>query len=157
MHQTSDSVIVLMHDLTVNRICKITKEVSKKYGTKKILIKNINSTDFGNLKFKNSNESPPTLDSAIKLINGRCKLLIELKKGNSYYPGIEKRILKIIEDNNASAWVNVIHSFDKNALLNVNSRNTGIKLQKLIVFKLPLTSFNFSKKLIKTSLKTGRE
>ncbi len=149
VHQTVDSIVVIMHDLSVNRVCKIPSDFSKKYGNKKILLKNITSSDFGSLQFKNSNESPPTLDSAIKFINGRCKLLIELKKGNNYYPGIEQRILKIIKNNNAADWVNVIHSFDKNALLNVNSQNTGIKLQKLIVFRLPLTSFNFSKKFNK--------
>ncbi len=149
VHQTADSVVVIMHDLSVNRICKIPKSISKKYGGGKILIKDISSADFDSLKFKTLNEGPPTLDAAIKFINGKCKLLIELKKGNSYYPGIEQRIIKIINDNNASAWVNVIHSFDKDALLAVNKQNMGIKLQKLIVFKLPLTSFNFSKKLNK--------
>ncbi len=142
VHQTSDSVVVLMHDLSVNRVCQVK-------GHKKILIKNLSSKDFLSLKYKNSSQSPPTLDSAIKFIHGRCKLLIELKKGNGYYQGIEQRILKIIADNNASSWVNIIHSFDKKALLDLNQKNTGIKLQRLIVFKLPLTSFNFSKKLNK--------
>jgi len=149
VHQTKDCIVVIMHDLSVNRVCKVPTEISKKYGGRKILIKDISSFDFSTLVFKNSNENPPTLDAAIKLIKGRCKLLIELKKGSDYYPGIEQRIIKIIKDNDASEWVNVIHSFDKSALLNVNSQNTGIKLQKLIVFKLPLTSFNFSKKFNK--------
>jgi glycerophosphoryl diester phosphodiesterase len=144
IHQTADSVVVIMHDLTLNRMCK----TEKKRGT--ILIKNISSADFNALTFKNSNENPPTLDAAIKFINGRCKLLIELKKGNDYYPGIEQRILKIIKDNNAEEWVDVIHSFDKSALLEVHKQNTGIKLQKLIVFRFPfITSFNFSKKFNK--------
>lgn len=141
VHQTSDSVVVLMHDLSVNRVCAVKG--------KKKLIKDLSSKDFLSLKFKNSGASPPTLNSAIKFINGRCKLLIELKKGNRYYPGIEQRILKIIADNNAASWVNVIHSFDKQALLNMNTKQTGVKLQRLIVFKFPLSSFNFSKKLNK--------
>ena len=148
VHQTADCTVVIMHDLSINRMCDIPEALSKKYG-KKILLKNITTGDFANLMFKNSTEHPPTLDSAIKFINGRCKLLIELKKGNSSYPGIEQRILKIIADNHAAEWVNIIHSFDKNALLDINKQNTGIKLQKLIVFKLPLTSFNFSKKFNK--------
>jgi glycerophosphoryl diester phosphodiesterase len=83
------------------------------------------------LKIKNKDYGPPTLDSAIKLINGRAKLLIELKKGSEYYPGIEKRVLDVIEKNGASAWVDVIHSFEKGALLNVNKQKTGVKLQKV--------------------------
>jgi glycerophosphoryl diester phosphodiesterase len=148
VHQTIDSTVVIMHDLSVNRTCKVPESLSQKYGSK-ILIKNISSTDFKSLVFKKSNDHPPTLDSAIKFIKGRSKLLIELKKGNNYYPGIEQRILKIIKDNDASEWVNIIHSFDKAALLDINKQNTGIKLQRLIVFKLPLTSFNFSKKFNK--------
>lgn len=142
VHQTSDGLVVIMHDLSVNRVCKTSSH-------KKLLIKEMNSADFKGLVYKNSSEHPPTLDSAIKFINGRCKLLLELKKGNDYYPGIEHHILQIIKDNHAEEWVNVIHSFDKNALLAVNKQNTGIKLQRLIVFKLPLTSFNFSKKFNK--------
>src|ERR1700757_2407301 len=144
VHQTADSVVVIMHDLSVNRMCK----TEKKRGT--VLIKNISSANFIALTFKNTNENPPPLDSAIKFINGRCKLLIELKKGNDYYPGIEQHILKVIKDNNAAEWVDVIHSFDKSALLEVHRQNTGIKLQKLIVFRFPfITSFNFSKKFNK--------
>lgn len=141
VHQTSDSVVVIMHDLSVNRVCRTSG--------KEMLIKDLTCKEFCALKYKDAEACPPTLDSAIKFINGRCKLLIELKKGNSYYPGIEQRILKIIAYNNAASWVNVIHSFDKQTLLNVNSKNTGVKLQRLIVFKFPLSSFNFSKKLNK--------
>ncbi|MGZ3863343.1 MAG: glycerophosphodiester phosphodiesterase [Bacteroidia bacterium] len=148
VHQTADGEVVIMHDLSVNRTCTIEKNLRDKHG-KKILIKDLSKEEFLSLKIKNTQESPPTLDEAIKLINGRCKLLIELKKGNDYYPAIEQHILQIIKDNNAAEWVNVIHSFDKNALLEINRQNTGMKLQKLIVFKLPLTSFNFSKKLNK--------
>ncbi|MGZ3864975.1 MAG: glycerophosphodiester phosphodiesterase [Bacteroidia bacterium] len=148
VHQTSDGEVVIMHDLTVNRTCEVGKDLHDKYG-KKILIKDLSKEEFLSLKIKDTQESPPTLDAAIKLINGRSKLLIELKKGNDYYPNIEQHILQIIKNNNAGEWVNVIHSFDKNALLEVNKQNTGIKLQKLIVFKLPLTSFNFSKKFNK--------
>jgi glycerophosphoryl diester phosphodiesterase len=81
------------------------------------------------LKIKNKDYGPPTLDTAIKLINGRAKLLIELKKGSEYYPGIEKRVLDVIEKNGASDWVDVIHSFEKGALLNINKQKTGVKLQ----------------------------
>ena len=148
VHQTSDSVVVIMHDFSVNRTCIVPGDLRKKYGNK-TAIKEISSVEFSRLTYKEANETPPTLDSAIKLINGRCRLLIELKKGSDYYPGIEKRIIAIIKRNHAEEWVNVIHSFDKKALLEVNRQSTGMKLQKLIVFRFPLTSFNFSKKINK--------
>lgn len=150
VHQTADGKVVIMHDLSVNRTCQLSENHSKK---KKLLIKQLTLTEFSQLKIKGQTYSPPTLDSAIKLISGRCKLLIELKKGNDYYPGIEKNILEIIQRNNAENWVDVIHSFDKKTLLQLQEQKTGAKLQKLIVFKLPLGSFTFSGKWDKDSFK----
>lgn len=150
VHQTADGVVVLMHDLSINRTCNIPKEIRK---GKKTLIKDLSFNEFKALQLKGFSETPPSLDSAIKFIKGRCKLLIELKKGGDYYPGIEKHIIEIIKANNAESWVDIIHSFDKKALLNVQEQKSGIKLQKLIVFKLPLSSFVFSKKLNKDDFK----
>jgi glycerophosphoryl diester phosphodiesterase len=138
VHQTKDGIVVIMHDFTVNRTCRTCK--------KKDLIKNLSYAEFSRLKIRTTDEHPPSLDSAIKFINGRCKLLIEIKKGSDYYPGIENNILAIIKANNAENWVDIIHSFDKQALLNLQQQKTGAKLQKLIVFKFPLASFIFSKK-----------
>lgn len=150
VHQTADGVVVLMHDLSVDRTCTVPKGL-KKNG--KTLVKNLSFTEFKTLELKDYKGAPPSLDSAIKFINGRCKLLVELKKGSDYYPGIEKKIIEIIKANNAESWVDIIHSFDKKALLNVQEQKSGIKLQKLIVFKLPLSSFVFSKKLNKDDFK----
>lgn len=133
VHQTKDSVLVLMHDLSYERTCEFRTHA--KLTTN--LIKDLTYRQFLQLKIKNKDYGPPTLDSAIKLINGRAKLLIELKKGSEYYPGIEKRVVELIEKNGANAWVDVIHSFEKAALLNVNKQKTGVKLQKLIVLSFP--------------------
>jgi glycerophosphoryl diester phosphodiesterase len=142
VHQTRDGNVVIMHDFSVNRTCEMNSR-------KKIMIKDLTLSEFVNLKLKGNNEHPPTLDSAIKFINGRCKLLIELKKGSDFYPGIEENILKIIKDNGAESWVNIIHSFDKKALLNLQKQQSGIHLQKLVVFRFPLASFTFSKNDLK--------
>lgn len=139
VHQTKDGIVVIMHDFSVSRTCQVPKN-------SKTDIKDLSFSEFSSLKIKGTNEAPPSLDSAIKFINGRCKLLIEIKKGGNFYPGIENNILAIIKANKAEAWVDIIHSFDKQALLNLQQQKTGAKLQKLIVFKFPLASFTFSKK-----------
>lgn len=142
VHQTKDSVIVIMHDLSVDRTTN-----------GKGLIKDLSVNEFKALTIerdkKELEEHPPTLEEAIKLINGRCKLLIELKKGSSYYPNIEKHIVDLLKKYNAHTWVYTIHSFDKQALINVSKRDSNINLQKLIVFKFPLVSFNFDKQFTK--------
>lgn len=139
IHQTKDSVVVIMHDLSVDRTTN-----------GKGLIKDITYSQFKYLQIKDKSgcvswENPPSLEEAIIAINGRCKLLIELKKGNPYYPNIEKHIVDLIEKHNAQSWVSTIHSFEKEPLINIAKRDSNINLQKLIVFKLPLVSFNFDK------------
>lgn len=146
VHLTSDGVPVLMHDLSVNRTCVIPEHLNK---NGKVYIKDLSYAEFCKLKIKNSNESPPTLDSAIKLINGRCKLLIEFKKGSDYYPGIEHKVNAIINSNNAFGYVDIIHSFSKKPLLEMQQKKTGAKLHKLIIFRFPLSSFTFSGKVEK--------
>ena len=146
VHQTKDSVVVIMHDLSVNRTT-----------FRKGLIKDMDINAFKNSKIRIKrgcvSDYPPTLEEAIIAINGRCQLLIELKKGNSYYPNIEKHILDLIAKHNAQSWVHTIHSFDKQALVNIAKRDSSINLQKLIVFHLPLVSFNFDKHFNKDDFK----
>ncbi len=155
VHQTKDSVVVIMHDLSVDRTTN-----------GKGLIKELSAEQFKALQIKKKDkrpikqpvhlpaEHPPTLEEAIKRINGRCKLLIELKKGSDYYPNIEKHIVDLINKYNAHSWISTIHSFDKKALINVAKRDSNINLQKLIVFKFPLVSFNFDKKFNKDNFES---
>lgn len=144
VHQTKDSVVVIMHDLSVDRTTN-----------GKGLVKDISSVNFKKLVVSSSGavNNPPTLEEAIKLINGRCKLLIELKKGNSYYPNIEKHIVGLIDKYKAHSWISTIHSFEKEPLMNFAKRDSSINLQKLIVFNLPLVSFNFDKHFNKDDFK----
>lgn len=160
VHQTKDSVVVIMHDLSVDRTTN-----------GKGNIKDLSITDFKKLNIdsypklvtlsivenrsgvENQVVYPPTLEETIKLINGRCKLLIELKKGNSYYPNIEKHIVDLIAKYNAQSWISTIHSFEKEPLMNIAKRDSSINLQKLIVFNLPLVSFNFDKRFNKDDFK----
>lgn len=149
VHQTADSVLVLMHDLSVNRTCDIPDSIAARHPEKKLLIRNLTYAEFAALRIHQRQVAPPSLDAAIKLIKGHCKLLIEIKRGSDYYPGIEARILRVIHENQAEDWVSVIHSFDKKALLELNRQHTGITLQKLIVFKLPLSSLTYAKRFSK--------
>lgn len=149
VHQTADGVVVIMHDETIDRMCSTAQKQAKK-----TLVKELSSQDFSTLTFKNSTEKPPTLDSAIKFINGRCKLLIEIKKGSDYYPNIEKNILAIIKANNAEAWIDIIHSFDSKPLIELQKTPNTISLQKLIVFKFPFLSITYAKQFKKDDFKT---
>lgn len=143
VHQTLDTTLVLMHDYSVNRTCDVPMELRVLHPGKEILIKDLTYSEFASLKVKSRDFAPPTLDSAIKFINGRCHFLIEIKSGGDYYPGIEQRILRVIRQNHAEQWVNIIHSFDKRPLLALKPY-AGPSLQKLIVFRLPLSSLTYA-------------
>lgn len=147
VHQTKDSVLVLMHDETVDRTTNGTGR-----------IKDMLYADFKKLVICSplsvSTEHPPSLEEALKAIGGRAQLLIEIKRGSDYYPGIEKRVVDLIKQCQAESWANTIHAFEKQTLLNVAKTDSHINLQKLIVFKLPLVSFSFDKHVVKDDFKS---
>ncbi len=155
-HQTKDSVVVLMHDLSVDRTTNGKGNIRDLTGDEfeKLVIdwhpSLVSSSGVDN---KRDTIHPPTLEETIQLINGRCKLLIELKKGNSYYSNIEKHIIDLIDKYNAHSWISTIHSFEKEPLMNIAKRDSSINLQKLIVFKFPLVSFSFDKCFVKDDFK----
>jgi len=142
VHQTKDSILVLMHDDTVDRTTNGTG-----------YIKDMLYADFKKLiicsLLSDSTEHPPSLEEALKAINGRARLLIEIKRGSDYYPGIERRVAALLNTCGYEHCASTIHSFDKQALLRVARADSQISLQKLIVFRLPLVSFSFDRHFVK--------
>lgn len=138
VQQTKDSVIVLMHDTTLDRTTNGTGLIKEK------TFLELTKLDAGSWFSEDfSNEKIPTLDELIKLIDGKCELIIEIKKGNDYYPNIEKNIINIIKKHKAESWV-IIHSFDSEILERVHQLNPNIALHKLLVGKLKLVPFIIS-------------
>ncbi len=127
VQQTKDEVVVLLHDKTVNRTTTGSGNV-KDFSYKELSkLKILNTFDP-----EAASEHIPTLDAAIKAVAGKSILLIEIKEGNSYYPNIEKNILKLIKANNAQDWC-IIHSFNDEVLEKVHQLNPTIRLHKLFL------------------------
>ncbi|MGZ8542807.1 MAG: glycerophosphodiester phosphodiesterase, partial [Kaistella sp.] len=99
VHQTKDCVVVVMHDLSLDRTTDgkgLIKDLMS-FDFEKLIIdshpKLVSSSgveNLSNVEKHNDIIHSPTLEQTIQLINGRCQLLIEIKKGDDYYPGIEK-------------------------------------------------------------------
>ncbi len=141
VQQTLDSIVVLMHDTTLKR-------TSNGFGLiKEQTFKDISKLDAGSW-FSNhfTGEKIPTLEEVIKLINGKCQLIIEIKKGSDFYPDIEKHVLKLIQKQNAENWIS-IHSFDYNVLETVHHLNPDIRLHKLLLGKFKYLPFIISNKI----------
>jgi glycerophosphoryl diester phosphodiesterase len=127
VHQTKDSVLVMMHDETINR-------TTDGRGA----IRNLTLSQLRNFHIKSSNMADsgriaiPTLEEALQTIGGKCVLLIELKEGGDYYPGIEKRVLDLIRKYKAESWC-MIHSFKEKILKDVHQLAPEIPLHRLML------------------------
>ena len=141
VQQTADLVVVVNHDKTISRTTDGTG-----------FIKNFTFDQLQQFTIEPKtgqtalNEKIPALDQVIKLINGKSKLLIEIKYGNKYYPNIEERVLELISSNDAQNWC-IIQSFSTDILRKVHSLNTKIELQKVCIGKLPFISLWISNKI----------
>jgi glycerophosphoryl diester phosphodiesterase len=143
VQQTSDNVIIVLHDRTLKR-------TTNGFG----FIKSMNYADLlkfsAGIKFNKvyAEERIPTLEQVIDLINGKVELLIETKYSYLYYPNIERHILNVIKNKNAFGWCKII-SFNDRALFRIHKLNKEVRVGKLFVGKsvnLPLsydTTINF--------------
>jgi glycerophosphoryl diester phosphodiesterase len=136
IHQTKDNHIVICHDQSIDRttngkglIRDMTLSEIRQY---RCIDKDGHAT----------NELIPTLDEVFDLFlrtratGNPCKLLIEIKRTNDIYQGIEERLLKKIASCNAKDWVTV-QSFNDFALEKIHQLDPTIRLEKLFFFKLP--------------------
>jgi len=131
VHQTLDSVIIVLHDEKLDR-------TTDKSG----LIKNFNWDDIKDADAGSwfgsafAGEHIPTLDEVLLHINGRARLLIEIKKGGKYYLGIERRVLAIINARKAESWC-MMQSFSDAAVNNWLALDSAIAVYKLVVGNIP--------------------
>lgn len=125
VHQTADSILVVMHDETINRttngkgrIRNMTYEALLSYSI--------------NPLYDSSAEKIPSLEEVIAAVNGRAGLLIELKQGNDYYPGIEERLAGIIRKHDAASWC-MVQSFNKEVLARMSGIAPELPLHQLLI------------------------
>lgn len=129
VHQTKDSVVVVMHDKTIDRttngqgsIATLTFDEIRKYSI----------TD------KGGEESVPSLEEVLELVNGKTQLLIEVK-GN--YSCIERQITDLITTFNAMDWC-IVQSFDDEVLGRFHQISPELQLHQLLFFP---HFYNFAK------------
>lgn len=136
IHLTKDRKIVVCHDQTIDRttngkgkIREMTLEEIRRF---RIVDADGNLTD----------QQIPTLDEVFDLMlqtrasGNPCRLLVEIKRTNKIYQGIEELLLQKIEDCQAKDWV-VVQSFNDFALEHIHQLDPTIRLEKLFFLKLP--------------------
>jgi len=131
VQQTKDNVVISLHDKTIDRTTN-----------GKGLVKDLSYNEIlkysAGIKFSKEfeNDKVPTLDEVFETINAKTTLIIEIKDGNDYYPGIEQRVVDAINKYNAKEWT-IVHSFNDKALKKVNEIDSTIILHKLFIADLP--------------------
>lgn len=136
IHLTKDGKIVICHDQSIDRttngkgkIREMTFDEIRQYRAK--------DAD-GNL----TDQQLPSIDEVFELFvktregGNPCKLLIEIKRTNDIYQGIEELLLQKITFYQAKDWV-VVQSFNDFALEIIHKLDPTIRLEKLFFFKLP--------------------
>lgn len=136
IHLTKDSHIVICHDQSIDRTTN-GKGLIREMTLDEIRQYRAVDAD-GNL----TDEKIPTLDEVFDLFmetreaGNPCKLLIEIKRTNDIYQGIEELLLQKINSYNAKEWV-IVQSFNDFALEKIHQLDPSIRLEKLFFFKLP--------------------
>ncbi len=122
VHLSKDGYLIVCHDETLNRTTN-GKGFIKQYDLYEL--KQLDAGSWYDKKFKG--EKIPLLEEVIDLIKGtKMELNIELKAGSIFYPGIEEKVLKMIDKYAIKEQV-IISSFDHYSLVKIKDLDKNIK------------------------------
>lgn len=142
VHLSKDDSIIVIHDSNFKRTAGRDAEIGE------LTYAEIKTLD-ASLSFEGSlgHESIPTLDQVLKLVNGKSKVLIELKwpkKGT--YEKLVQKVLECIDDNNAGDWV-IVQSFETKYLKELVERRPDIACHQLVFGWSNILPVYFDRKL----------
>lgn len=135
VQQTSDGVVVCLHDKTLDRTTNGDGAV-KNLTWEELQLYNANK----GFELAYGFERIPSLEEVFKRMDGKTRLVIEIKNGNRTYPGIVGNVAELIKKHGAQRWA-IVHSFNDRALEYLHDNYPDIRIQKLFVRKfswLPL-------------------
>lgn len=131
LRQTSDSVLVVLHDADVERTTNGAGNV------KNFTFEELQKLDAGSwFDKKFSDEKIPSLREVIDLLDDSTLIIIELKEGNETYPGIEEQVVQLVKQNNIESQT-ILKSFDPNVLKRLRSIEPDISLLYVYALRIP--------------------
>lgn len=127
LHLSKDDSLIVIHDYNTKRTTGFDGNIENLTFNQ---IKELNASyDFKDIF---PEEKIPTLDEVLKLVNGKHKVLIELKwPRNGVYPNLVKKTLECVKRNNAEDWV-ILQSFETSYIKEIISLNKKIECHQLI-------------------------
>jgi len=147
IHLSKDGEMIVCHDPKIDRTTD-GKGVIEEMTAEEIRSYHVIDSETGEL----TDEVLPTLSEIMDLVQGECSLLLEIKRKKDQYQGIEEKVVDIIRKYHAESWVTV-QSFNDSVIERIHELAPDIKLQKLIINRLPfklafdgtVTKFNYEK------------
>ena len=122
VHMTADSQLVVCHDATVNRTTEGRGRIEE-----------MTLAEIKKLHLEGTDEAMPTLEEVLSAVRGKCALLLEIKKKQHQYVGIEKHVVQLVRDYGMSDQV-VIQSFNKPVLEDIHRLDPELRLELLTFF-----------------------
>lgn len=132
VHLSKDGEVMVIHDANLGRTTSGTGEIQSKT---LVELKELDAGSWFSETF--SKEEIPTLQEVIDLMNGKAKLLIELKNDseNKIYRGLAEKTMEIVNRNQAKSWC-ILQAFDSEYLWEIanSEQNTdkAFEFHKLI-------------------------
>ena len=141
LHQTSDGIVVVNHDPTVDRMTDGTGTIAN------MTYKEISRLHIVDADGKPTDDRIATFREVMELFSkerekGRgVRMLVEIKYPfKNAYDGIEKRMLDIIDDYDAGSWT-IVQSFADDVIEKVYQLSPATRVEKLLICKLPFLPF----------------
>ncbi len=142
VHVTKDDSIVVMHDYSVSRTTNGKGEIENMDFDE---IRALDAGSWFNEKFKN--EKVPTLNEVLQLVNGRTKVLVELKwPSKGIYKDLVKKVIDIVRQHHAESWV-ILQSFETRYLQQAAELAPDLTVQQLVFGKSALLPVYFERSL----------
>jgi glycerophosphoryl diester phosphodiesterase len=124
-------VLFVLHDADIDRTTNGEGDV------KDFTFSELQKLDAGSWFHKEfSNQKIPSLEEVIDLLDDSTIIIIELKEGNETYPGIEERVVEIVNQNNIESQT-ILKSFDPNVLGRLRKIDQTIPLIYVYTVRIP--------------------
>ena len=128
VHVTSDGGVVVCHDPTLDRTTEGKGKINDK------TLEQVKATRLLNPDGSVSDQTVPTLEDVLTVLDGKVELLLEIKRKGGNNKGIEQAVLDILKKHDALEYT-VIQSFDDSVLETLHALDPSLRLEKLLFCK----------------------
>lgn len=155
VRNTGDEEIVVFHDERLDRIARDTLGNQVTGDVHDYTLAELQQFDIGSwFDSKFANQRIPTLKEVLDLINGQCKVLIEIKHmDHPHYHDFAEKLVEIIKsEQDGESWI-ILQSYEEKYLEEVHELDSLVQTKALVVGEdsAPLIAF-----YIETRMHLGR-